>query len=88
MFKNPPGTAAGRLIDAAGLKGAAHGGAQISTRHANFFVTQPGTTAADIVALIRLARRTVLEQFGIQLELEIIPLGRWEHDPRYVGGSD
>ena len=88
MFKNPSGAAAGRLIDAAGLKGAAHGGAQISTRHANFFVTQPGATAADIVALIRLARRTVLERFGIQLELEIIPLGRWEHDPRYVGGSD
>lgn len=88
MFKNPPGAAAGRLIDAAGLKGAEYGGAQISTRHANFFVTQPSATAADIVALIRLARRTVLERFGIQLELEIIPLGRWEHDPRYVGGSD
>ncbi len=85
MFKNPPGEAAGRLIDAAGLKGARHGGAQISTRHANFFVTQAGVTAADIVALIRLARRTVQERFGITLELEIIPLGRWEHDPRQVG---
>ena len=84
MFKNPPGDAAGRLIDAAGLKGAQHGGAQISTRHANFFVTQPGATAADIVALIRLARRTVQERFGIVLELEIIPLGTWEHDPRHV----
>ena len=84
MFKNPPGDAAGRLIDAAGLKGAQRGSAQISTRHANFFVTQPGATAADIVALIRLARRTVQERFGIVLELEIIPLGTWEHDPRHV----
>ncbi len=87
MFKNPPGEAAGRLIDAAGLKGAQHGSAQISTRHANFFVTQPGVTAADIVALIRLARRTVRERFGIALALEIIPLGRWEQDPRHVGGA-
>ncbi len=84
MFKNPPGEAAGRLIDAAGLKGAQRGGAQISTRHANFFVTQPGATSADIVALIQLARRTVQAQFGIVLELEIIPLGTWERDPRYV----
>ena len=87
MFKNPPGEAAGRLIDAAGLKGAQRGGAQISTRHANFFVTRPGATAADIVTLIRLARRTVQERFGIVLELEITPLGTWEHDPRHVGGS-
>lgn len=87
MFKNPPGEAAGRLIDAAGLKGTQRGGAQISTRHANFFVTQPGVTAADVVALIRLARRTVRERFGIVLELEIIPLGTWVHDPRDVGGA-
>ncbi len=87
MFKNPPGDAAGRLIDAAGLKGAQRGGAQISTRHANFFVTQPNATATDIVALIRLARRTVQARFGIELELEIIPLGTWEHDPHHVGGS-
>ena len=78
MFKNPPGEAAGRLIDMAGLKGTQIGGAQISTLHGNFFINLGGATAADIYALICLARSRVAEQFGITLELEVELLGDWQ----------
>lgn len=77
MFKNPPGDYAGRLIDAAGLKGARVGGAQISPVHANFFINTGGATAADLSALISLAMRTVEEKFAIRLELEVELLGDW-----------
>jgi UDP-N-acetylmuramate dehydrogenase len=77
MFKNPPGDYAGRLIDAAGLKGIQIGGAQISTVHANFFVNQGGATAADFAALIDLARERVKARFNIDLELEIQKVGDW-----------
>ena len=77
MFKNPPGDYSGRLIDAAGLKGKRIGGAEISQIHANFFVNLGGATAADLGSLIALARRTVLEQSGIRLELEVELLGSW-----------
>lgn len=77
MFKNPPGDYAGRLIESAGLKGARVGSASISSVHANFFVTEPGATAADIVQLIELARSTVLDRFGVKLELEIELIGNW-----------
>lgn len=71
MFKNPPGDYAGRLIEAAGLKGRQIGGVQISPVHANFFVNTGGGTASDYLALIRLAQETVQTQFGVALELEI-----------------
>lgn len=77
MFKNPPGDYAGRLIEAAGLKGYRVGQAQISPKHANFFVNLGGATAADVVALIHAARAAVRERFGVSLELEIEPLGDW-----------
>jgi UDP-N-acetylmuramate dehydrogenase len=77
VFKNPPGDHSGRLVEAAGLKGAIHGGAQISSKHANFIVNNGGATAADILALIALARRTVLERFGVALELEVELRGDW-----------
>lgn len=77
MFKNPPGDYAGRLIEAAGLKGYQIGQAQISPKHANFFVNLGGATAADVVALIHAARAAVRQRFGISLELEIEPLGDW-----------
>ncbi|HEY7091940.1 MAG TPA: UDP-N-acetylmuramate dehydrogenase [Ktedonobacterales bacterium] len=77
VFKNPPGDHSGRLVEAAGLKGAIHGGAQISPKHANFIVNNGGATAADILALIALARRTVLERFGVALELEVELRGEW-----------
>lgn len=71
MFKNPPGDYAGRLIEAAGLKGYRLNRAQISPVHANFFVNLGGAKADDVVALIDTARRKVYEKFGIELELEI-----------------
>jgi len=71
VFKNPRGMSAGALIDQAGLKGTRIGGAEICDRHANFIVTHPGATAADVMRLIDLARSKINEQFGVQLELEI-----------------
>ncbi len=77
MFKNPPGDFAGRLIEAVGLKGTRIGDAQISTLHGNFFVNLGSASAMDIYRLIRQARQTVLEEFGVQLELEIDLIGEW-----------
>ncbi|HEU5349026.1 MAG TPA: UDP-N-acetylmuramate dehydrogenase [Ktedonobacterales bacterium] len=77
VFKNPLPEYSGRLIEAAGLKGRMVGKAQISARHANFIVNTGGATAADVVSLIALARRTVREQFGIELELELELRGDW-----------
>jgi UDP-N-acetylmuramate dehydrogenase len=77
MFKNPPGDHAGRLIEAAGLKGTRQGAAEISTRHANFFINRGGATAADVWALIEKARQEVSRQAGVELELEIERLGEW-----------
>lgn len=76
-FKNPPGEPgkpgdyAGRLIEAAGLKGTRRGGCVISERHANFFMNDGSGTAADYQALIDLAQAEVQRQFGIRLEPEI-----------------
>lgn len=71
VFKNPPGASAGRLIEAAGLKGRSVGGAVISPVHANYIVNTGGARAADILALVDLARAEVRRQFGIALELEV-----------------
>ena len=78
MFKNPPGDFAGRLVEAAGLKGKRIGSAEISTVHANFFINNGDTSAADIKALILLAQKTVKEKFEIALELEVEMIGDWE----------
>ena len=76
VFKNPkPDLAAGYLIDQAGLKGTRQGDAEISPKHANFFVNHGQAKAADVVALIRLAKKTVQEKYDINLELEIKTLG-------------
>jgi UDP-N-acetylmuramate dehydrogenase len=71
MFKNPPGDYAGRLIDAAGLKGTCVGNVEVSQVHGNFFVNRGGATANDVLALIALVRERVREKFGVELELEI-----------------
>lgn len=77
MFKNPPGDYAGRLIEAAGLKGARVGSAEISPIHANFFVNQGESRAADVFALIHLAHDRVKELFNVDLELEVELVGEW-----------
>jgi UDP-N-acetylmuramate dehydrogenase len=77
MFKNPPGDYAGRLIEAAGLKGMRIGDAEISSLHANFFINTGHATASDIWKLIDLARRRVEELTGIKLDLEIELMGEW-----------
>lgn len=77
MFKNPPGDYAGRLIEAAGLKGKRTGGAEISAKHANFFLNADGASAGDVKMLIDLARWEVWKRFGVELELEIELVGEW-----------
>jgi UDP-N-acetylmuramate dehydrogenase len=77
MFKNPAGDHAGRLIEAAGLKGTRIGNAEISKVHGNFFVNHGETRANDIRELIDLTRNTVKQKFGVELELEIELIGEW-----------
>jgi UDP-N-acetylmuramate dehydrogenase len=77
MFKNPAGDKAGRLIEAAGLKGKNIGSAEISSQHANYFINHGQTRAEDMKTLIDLAKTTVEEKFGITLELEVELIGEW-----------
>lgn len=78
MFKNPPSDLAGRLIEAAGLKGARIGNAGISSVHANFFMNHGRARAEDVRLLVEMARSRVLEKFGVDLELEIEWVGEWQ----------
>ena len=75
VFKNPEGASAGALIEQAGLKGARHGGAQISEVHANFIVNKGGATAQDVCALMDLAQTKVFEAHGVELSPEVRFLG-------------
>jgi len=77
MFKNPAGDHAGRLIEAAGLKGTRIGNAEISTKHGNFFINHGEAKAEDILALIHLVQKTVREKYGVELELEVELVGDW-----------
>lgn len=77
MFKNPNGDYAGKLIEAAGLKGTRIGNAEISPLHGNFFINHANTKAEDIRALIQLVQKTVKEKQGVALELEIEFVGEW-----------
>jgi UDP-N-acetylmuramate dehydrogenase len=83
-FRNPPGDHAGRLIEAAGLKGHRIGGAIWSPVHANFVVNTGGATARDVLALVNLARARVLERFGITLQPEVRLAGEFAPDERIV----
>jgi UDP-N-acetylmuramate dehydrogenase len=78
VFVNPEGDSAGRLIEAAGLKGARVGGAAVSAMHANFIVNEGGATASDVMALGRRIMRTIEETYGIELKPEIRFLGTFE----------
>ena len=75
VFVNPEGDSAGRLIEAAGLKGRCVGGATVSDVHANFIVNTGGATAADVIELVQLIRDTVKAANGIELRPEIRFLG-------------
>ena len=75
VFKNPEGNHAGRLIESCGLKGTRHGGAVISDMHANFILNDRDGTADDIKALIEIVRERVLDEHGIRLETEVVPIG-------------
>ncbi|SFM49457.1 UDP-N-acetylmuramate dehydrogenase [Ectothiorhodospira mobilis] len=75
VFRNPEGDHAGRLIEAAGLKGLAIGGAQVSQRHANFIVNTGGARAADMEALMEEVRRRVRAHHGVDLQPEVCILG-------------
>lgn len=77
VFRNPPGDHAGRLVEAAGLKGHRLGTARVSDLHANFIVTDRGGRAADVRALGDHVRATVADRFGIELRYEIEFVGDW-----------
>lgn len=71
VFKNPKGDFAGRLIEAAGLKGFQIGAAKFSEIHANFLINTGGATFTDAIDLINLAKKKVFEKFGVKLECEV-----------------
>jgi UDP-N-acetylmuramate dehydrogenase len=75
VFKNPPGTSAGRLIDQAGLKGEAEGGAIVSPVHGNFIINRGGATASDVLRLVERIRERIRRDHGIELELEVRLVG-------------
>ncbi|MCU0792442.1 MAG: UDP-N-acetylmuramate dehydrogenase [Opitutaceae bacterium] len=76
IFKNPPSDSAGRLIDAAGLKGERVGDAEVSQIHANFIVNHDGARAADVIELVRRVRARVQQAHGIKLEPEVLLYGK------------
>jgi len=75
VFTNPPGDSAGRLVEAAGLRGLRRGTAQVSPRHANFVQAAPEGSADDVRALILEVRRLVEERTGILLQPEVKMVG-------------
>ncbi len=83
-FKNPPGDSAGRLVEAAGLKGFRVGTAHVSELHANFFIAPEGASAQDVFDLVEEVGARVAEVAGVQLEPEVRFLG--EFSTRAVGG--
>lgn len=72
IFKNPRGLSAGALIDQAGLKGAAQGGAEVSAKHANFITAKNGAQAADVLTLIDRIKARVMDKFDVKLETEVV----------------
>ena len=88
VFKNPPGEiGAGRMLELCGLKGHRIGGAVISPKHANFIENADGATSADCVALMVEARRRAHEEFGVELEREVVFAGAPGASAAHVGGA-
>jgi UDP-N-acetylmuramate dehydrogenase len=84
MFKNPPNAFAAKLVEQAGLKGKRVGDAQISEKHANFIVNLEHAKAEDILKLIDLVKRTVRQNSGVQLELEVKMIGFFNSPKEYA----
>lgn len=84
VFRNPPEDKAGRLIEAAGLKGKRIGGAIISPQHANFIINEGNASAQDVMDLLVLARNTVKEKFQVDLLPEIEVMGEWDDLPDFL----
>lgn len=80
IFRNPPGDHAGRLIEAAGLKGARIGDAMVSEKHANFIVNAGTARATDVRALMRRCQAEVKARFGVDLVPEVEMVGEWDDD--------
>jgi UDP-N-acetylenolpyruvoylglucosamine reductase len=76
VFKNPPGTSAGKLIDELGLKGERVGDAEVSPVHANFIINRGQATSADIITLMRRVRERVQQARAITLEPEVLLYGK------------
>lgn len=76
VFKNPPNDSAGRVVEAAGLKGTHVGDAEVSQKHANFIVNQGHASAKDVLVLIRKVRAQVLRKTGVKLDLELKVVGQ------------
>lgn len=76
VFRNPPNDSAGRVVEAAGLKGAHVGDAEVSQKHANFIVNQGHASAKDVLALIGKVRAQVARKTGVKLELELKIVGQ------------
>jgi UDP-N-acetylmuramate dehydrogenase len=87
VFKNPPGDSAGRLVEAAGLKGFRVGGAAVSELHANFFVASEAATAQDVYDLVGAVKTRVQERFGIELVPEVRFVGRFDEHSGVAGRS-
>lgn len=83
VFRNPPGDHAGRLIDAAGLKGFRIGSAEVSTLHANFIVVDRGGSASDVRSVGDHVRAVVADTQGVELQYEIEFIGQWGSAQRW-----
>ncbi len=75
IFKNPPGTSAGLLIDRAGCKGLSAGDVEVSDVHANFIVNRGRGTAADVLSLVRKVQEKVMQVYGIEMKMEVRVVG-------------
>lgn len=75
VFKNPPKDSAGRLLEAAGLKGMRIGDAEVSTKHGNFIVNRGHASAAEVIGLIHKVRRMIKQKTGVRLDLELKIVG-------------